>query len=214
MWPPENVRSFDMILGTGGERSFCIWSLCELGSRSVEKDLWKVGISGTGGMRPSSALFPRRRAAVGLVSLLRSDIDFLRSIVGRSGDASLLRAIVAAGGGFGISSLTFGTFGTLEESFRRSRDFRFAGFELAAGDWFGVSSSPATSVLEIDRDFFLTGEGERELGREKGWVQDLRFSLSAKDEPLLSRGLVALDDVEVGVVAPLLASSTFSSAST
>jgi hypothetical protein len=94
-------------------------------------------MSGTGGMRPSSALFPLRSAAVGLVSLLRSDIDFLRSIVGRSGDASLLRAIAAAGGGFVISSLTFGTFGTFgtfDESFRRSKDFLFAGFELAAGD--------------------------------------------------------------------------------
>ena len=97
----------------------------------MEKDLWKVGTSGTGGMRPSSALLPRNRAAVGRASLLRRDIDFLRSIVGRSGEGSVLRAIAAAGGGLGISSLALGTF---EESLRRRRDFLFADFDVATGD--------------------------------------------------------------------------------
>lgn len=87
-------------------------------------------MSGTGGIRPSSALLPRSRAAVGRASLFRSDIDFLRSIVGRSGDASVLRAIAAAGGGLGISSLAFGTF---EDSFRRSMDFLLPNFELGVG---------------------------------------------------------------------------------
>jgi len=195
-----------MILGIGGERSACNWSLCELGSRSVEKDLWKVGMSGTGGMSPSSALLPRRRAAVGLVSLLRRDIDFLRSIVGRSGDGSVLRAI-ATGGGLGISSWTFGT--TFEESFRRKSDFLLANFELP-GDWVCATSSAAASVFEIDKDFFFTGDGEREPGREKVGVHDLRFSFVAKDELLLIRGLAVLEVVDVGVVAPLFVSSMLS----
>ena len=176
-------------------------------------------MSGTGGIRPSSAVLPRKRAAVGRASLLRRDIDFLRSIVGRSGDASLLRAICAAGGGLGESSLTLGT---LVESLRRRSDFLFADFEAVTGDWFWVSFSPATSAgLEIDSDFFFVGDGEREVGRENVAVQDLRFSLLARDEPLLNRGLAVLDDVGgvdaadgVGVVDPLLVSSTFSLAST
>lgn len=118
---------------------------------------------------------------------------------------------IAAGGGFGISSLTFGTF---EESLRRSRDFLLPIFELGTGDWVGVSSSPATSDLEIERDFFFTGDGEREVGREKFGVQDLRFNFVAKDELLFSRGLAVLEVVEVGVVDPLFASSTLSSAGT
>jgi len=172
----------------------------------VEKDLWKVGMSGTGGMSPSSALLPRRRAAVGLVSLLRRDIDFLRSIVGRSGDGSVLRAI-ATGGGLGISSWTFGT--TFEESFRRKSDFLLANFELP-GDWVCATSSAAASVFEIDKDFFFTGDGEREPGREKVGVHDLRFSFVAKDELLLIRGLAVLEVVDVGVVAPLFVSSMLS----
>lgn len=79
-------------------------------------------------MRPSSALLPRSRAAVGLASLFRRDIDFRRSIVGRLGDGSLLRAIATAGGGVGMSSWALGT--TFEESFRRRSDFRLANFEL------------------------------------------------------------------------------------
>jgi hypothetical protein len=168
----------------------------------VEKDLWKVGMSGTGGMRPSSALLPRRRAAVGLVSLLRRDIDFLRSIVGRSGDGSVLRAI-AAGGGLGISPWAFVT--AFEESFRRRIDFLLANFP--AGDWVCASSSPTTSDLEMDEDFFLTGDGEREPGLENVGVHDRRFNFVAKDEPLLSRGLTVVVVVDVGVVAPLSVSS-------
>jgi len=155
-------------------------------------------------MRPSSALLPRSRAAVGLASLLRRDIDFRRSIVGRLGDGSLLFAIATAGGGLGTSSWTFGT--TLEESFRRRSDFLLANFE-PPGDWVCASSSPAASDLEIDKDFFFTGDGEREAGLEKGWVHDLRFSFVARDVPLLSRGLAALEVVEVGVVDPLSVSS-------
>ena len=155
-------------------------------------------------MRPSSALLPRSRAAVGLASLFRRDIDFRRSIVGRLGDGSLLRAIATAGGGVGMSSWTFGT--TFEESFRRKSDFLLANFEL--GDWVCASSSPAAaSDLEIDKDFFFTGDGERDAGLEKDGVQDLRFNFVAKDEPLLSRGLAVLEVVEVGVVDPESVSS-------
>ena len=116
-------------------------------------------------MRPSSALLPRSRAAVGLASLLRRDIDFLRSIVGRLGDGSLLRVIATSGGGLGTSSWTCGT--TFEESFRRRSDFLLANFE-PPGDCVCASSSPAASDLEIDKDFFFTGDGEREAGFENG----------------------------------------------
>lgn len=157
-------------------------------------------------MRPSSALLPRRRAAVGLASLLRRDIDFRRSIVGRSGDGSALRAIATAGGGLGTSSWTFGT--AFEESFRRRSDFLLANLE-PPGDWVCESSSPVASDFEIDKDFFFTGDGEREAGLEKVGVQDRRFSFVARDWPLLSRGRAVLEvvEVEVGVVDPLFVSS-------
>jgi hypothetical protein len=118
---------------------------------------------------------------------------------------------IAAGGGFGSSSLVFGTF---EESLRRSKDFLLPVFELGAGDWIDVSSSSATSDLEIERDFFFAGEGEREVGREKFGVQDLRFNFVAKDELLLSRGLAVLAVVEVDVVDPPFFSSALSLAGT
>jgi hypothetical protein len=113
---------------------------------------------------------------------------------------------IAAGGGFGSSSLVFGTF---EESLRRSKDFLLPVFELGAGDWIDVSSSSA-----IERDFFFAGEGEREVGREKFGVQDLRFNFVAKDELLLSRGLAVLAVVEVDVVDPPFFSSALSLAGT
>jgi hypothetical protein len=59
----------------------------------------------------------------------------------------------------------------------------------------------------MDKDFFLTGDGEREPGLENVGVHDRRFNFVAKDEPLLSRGLTVVVVVDVGVVAPLSVSS-------
>jgi hypothetical protein len=64
--------------------------------------------------------------------------------------------------------------------------------------------------LDIDKDFFFTGDGEREPGLENVGVHDLRFSFVTSDEPLFSRGLAVLVVVDVGVVDPLFVSSVLS----
>jgi hypothetical protein len=64
--------------------------------------------------------------------------------------------------------------------------------------------------LEIDKDFFFTGDGERDPGLENVGVHDLRFNLVTRDEPLFSRGLAVLEVVDVGVVVPLFVSSMLS----
>lgn len=117
---------------------------------------------------------------MGRVNLLRRDIDFRRSVVGRSGDVSAL-AITTSGVGAG----SFGC-GAFEESLRRRMDFLLLSFGRAVGACIWTTSSPMDPDLEIDRDFFFfTGEGEREVGLEKDGVQDRRLSLVAKEEALL-----------------------------
>ena len=59
----------------------------------------------------------------------------------------------------------------------------------------------------MDKDFFFTGDGEREPGLEKVGVHDLLFNFVAKDEPLLSLGLAVVVVADVGVVDPLSVSS-------
>jgi len=158
-------------------------------------------------MRPSSALFPRKRAAVGLVNLLRKDIDFRRNVVGRSGVVS---ALPTTESGVGIGSFGCGAF---EESLRRMIDFLLLSFGRV-GAWIWTTSSPTDPDFpDIDSDFFFfTGEGEREFGLEKDGVQDRRFSLVAKEEALPTEGLapvevfvvvaVAADVVDSALVSP------------
>lgn len=112
--------------------------------------------------------------------MLRRDIDFRRSAVGRAGDVSAL-ATTTSGCGAGSCGC-----GVVEESLRRRMDFLLLSFGRAVGAWIWTTSSPMDPDLDIDRDFFFfTGEGEREVGLEKDGVQDRRFNLVAKEEALL-----------------------------